>query len=299
MGTLQKLTGAFTAGIMAVVMVPALASAASNTVTVTQDDVTRQAENTPPTNNWVEYYRTPVSEATFRTGPGTPPLGKGSVELVTPTGSDKVWLFNYDHIDTSLSNIDEMRYSTYRSAGTAQQVTALNIQVDVNGDAAGGFTTLVFEPVYNTDQGVVVNDAWQDWDAYKGGDATWWSSNNIPSAPNRDTFVSWDTIVAANPDAVIIGGFGINQGSGNPGLTTAVDALAIGASGDTTVYNFEQTRVSATNKDQCKNGGFRNFQTEYKNQGDCVSAVASEGKAKGNPEKQANPVQAFFRSLGF
>lgn len=38
------------------------------------------------------------------------------------------------------------------------------------------------------------------------------------------------------------------------------------------------------NKDQCKNGGWTEFNNPtFKNQGDCVSFVASGGKAKGNP----------------
>jgi hypothetical protein len=32
-----------------------------------------------------------------------------------------------------------------------------------------------------------------------------------------------------------------------------------------------------TSKDQCKNGGWRNF-PQFKNQGDCVSFVATHGK---------------------
>jgi hypothetical protein len=41
---------------------------------------------------------------------------------------------------------------------------------------------------------------------------------------------------------------------------------------------------SPTSKDQCKNNGWKTFNNPtYKNQGDCVSAVASNGKAKGNP----------------
>ncbi len=41
----------------------------------------------------------------------------------------------------------------------------------------------------------------------------------------------------------------------------------------------------ATSKDQCKNDGWKKFNNPtYKNQGDCVSAVASNGKAKGNPQ---------------
>jgi hypothetical protein len=250
-------------------------SAATTTEVVTETEIARQAENTPPTNNWVLYTRL-AGNGDFRTGPGTPPLGIGSMEFITPTGSDKVFLFNFDHVGTPLNSIDALSFSTYRTAGSLQQVTALNIQVDANGDAPGGFTTLVFEPVYNTGQGAVQNNVWQSWDAYGGGNAIWWSSNPINAAPNRDTFVTWNTIVAANPGAVIVGGFGINQGSGNPALTAASDKLTIGYGGDLLTYDFEPYRIAQT-RDDCKVGGWQSFKradgTSFRNQGDCVSYI--------------------------
>lgn len=253
-----------------------LASAATSTQVVTEADVTRQPENTPPTNHWVIYNRN-AGAAAFRNGPATPPLGTGSLELTTPTGADKITAFNYDHVGTALSAVNAIGYSTYRSAGSAQQDAALNLEVDVNGAAPGGFTTLVFEPVYNTDQGAVTSNVWQNWDAYSGGNAIWWSSNPIPGAPNRDTFVSWNTIVANNPDAVIVGGVGVNQGSGNPGLVTAVDAFTF----DTTTYNFELFKVP-TDKDQCKNDGYKGLKdaqgNSFKNQGQCVSYANGRGQ---------------------
>ncbi|MDF1505000.1 hypothetical protein [Roseisolibacter sp. H3M3-2] len=256
----------------------ALAMNEAGSVVVTEDDIARQAENTPPTNNWVLYTRA-AGNATFRSGPATPPAGVGSLEFVTPTGADKVYLFNYDHVQATLASITGMGYSTYRAAGEAQQVAALNLQVDVNGAAAGGFTTLVFEPVYNTLQGAVVSGQWQSWDAYSGGNAIWWSSNPIPGAPNRDTFVSWNTIKQNNPDAVIVGGVGVNQGSGNNALTTAVDNFTLARSGETVTYNFEPYRVAA-NVESCKNGGWMSLKDSegdsFKNQGDCVSYVASK-----------------------
>ena len=35
-----------------------------------------------------------------------------------------------------------------------------------------------------------------------------------------------------------------------------------------------------TSKDQCKNGGWQNYGTTFKNQGDCVSFIATGGKNK-------------------
>lgn len=289
----KNLIAAVVMGALAVVAVPSSAFAA--TQAVQESDVARQAEDSAPTKDWVIYTRpTAPGTAEFKTGPAAPPLGSGSLELKTTSGSDKVYAYNFSLAGKKLANAMNMAYSTYRTAGSAQQVAALNLQVDINGSETGGFTTLVFEPVYNTDQGAVENDKWQTWDADMDGQAIWWSSNPIPGAPNRDTFVSLESIKAQNPDAVI-GGYGINQGTGNEGLTTAVDKLSI----NKTTYDFEVTLPkSATSKDQCKDGGYKNFETEYKNQGDCVSAVASDGKAKGNPVKQESPFESFLRSIG-
>lgn len=252
-------------------------AAVCNAVIVTEDDITRQPENTPPTDNWVLYTRN-AGNGQFRIGPGTPPAGVGSFETVTPTGADKVTLFNYDHVGTKLDDIDKMSYATYRTTGTADQLPSINIQVDYNGAAAGGFTTLVFEPVYNLTQQPVQDNTWQTWDAYNGGQAIWWSTRAIPGVCAADCFVTWDTIVSNNPDAVILGGFGINQGSGNPALTAASDVLTIGSNGDCITYNFEPFRV-ATTKEDCKNGGYNNVKdangNPFKNQGQCVSYVQS------------------------
>ena len=105
-----------------------------------------------------------------------------------------MYAFNYDHVGTALSAIHEIGYSTYRSAGNDQQVPALNLEVDVNGAAPGGFTTLVFEPVYNTTQGAVVSGQWQTWDAYNGdvvanvaeiADTAWATPTECSSSPCR------------------------------------------------------------------------------------------------------------------
>src|SRR5687768_4231269 len=57
------------------------APAVCDSVVVTESDITRQAEDTPPTDNWVLYTRA-AGNGTFRSGPGTPPSGVGSFETV-------------------------------------------------------------------------------------------------------------------------------------------------------------------------------------------------------------------------
>ncbi|MBV9773418.1 MAG: hypothetical protein JO040_05685, partial [Gemmatimonadetes bacterium] len=179
------------------------AQAPGATTVVTEEDVARQPENTPPTRSWVLYTRN-AGNAAFVPGPGTPPLGVGSFQMQTPTGSDKVFLFNYDHLGTRLADVDGLGYATYRFAGgTTFQVPSINLEIDYNGpNVAGGFATLVFEPVYNTGQGAVQPGTWQSWDAYAGGSAVWWSSKPINGVCAFSCFVPWSTIVANNPDAV-------------------------------------------------------------------------------------------------
>src|SRR4051794_2866057 len=274
----KTLTGVALAAASVLCMGVGTASAASTTQVVKDGDVARQPEGTPPTRNWVIYNRN-GGTAAFLPGPGSPPLGIGSLQLTTPTGADKIQAFNYDHIGTTLSSIDTLGYSTYRTAGDLQQDTALNMEVDFNGPAAGGFTTLVFEPVYNTDQGSVVSGQWQTWDAYNSGNGRWWSTKNIPGVCAFDCFVPWSTIVANNPDATVLGGYGANQGSGNPNLVAAVDALKFGAAGNSVTYDFEPGTVPPSSKDQCKGNGWKDFSNpSFKNQGDCVSYASTGGK---------------------
>ena len=249
-------------------------AASGGTVVVTESDISRQAEDTPPLRNWVLYTRL-AGNGAFVTGPGTPPLGVGSISLTTPTPADKVQLFNFDHIGTKLADVRSMSYSTYRTTGTAEQVTAINVVIDFNGPGTdGGFSTLVFEPVYNPDQGAVVSSQWQNWDAYNGGNAIWWSTRPINGVCARECYVTWKQIVSNNPDAVILGGFGLNQGSGGNALIASADALHLDTPNMSITYDFEPFRV-ATSKEACKDDGWRTLKradgSGFKNQGDCVS----------------------------
>ena len=153
-------------------------------------------------------------------------------------------------------------------------MAGLNLVVDFNGAAEGGFTTLVFEPVYNLDQQGVVNGVWQEWDGIQG---VWWSTRPINELCAFDCFQTWDKILDDNPDAVIVGGVGVNQGSGNAELVNNVDSFTF----DETTYDFELVGDTdgdgvgdgddPITKDDCKDGGWMNFTPAYKNQGQCVS----------------------------
>jgi hypothetical protein len=188
----------------------------------------------------------PGGAAALVAGPASAPLGAGSLQFTTANSSASANLLNYGYIGTPLADFDAMSYSAYRASSSTNPTTqtiALNLEVDVNGPGtAGGFATLVFEPDYQSGGNAAMNtDTWQTWDAFKGGNAIWWATKNIPGAPVAfNTFVSWNTILAANPQATIVGGIGLSVGSGWAGQFTGYgDALAIGVGGDTVTYNFE------------------------------------------------------------
>lgn len=261
------------------------ASAALCTDIIREEDIVRQAEGTPPTSHWVLYTRTPASGAAFVVGPGTAPATSGSLRLSTPSATDKVTLFHYFFVATRLTDLTTLGYSTYRdpsSSAAPAQLPSINLEVDANGSAAGGFTTLVFEPVYNGDQGAVTSGAWQTWDAINGGNAIWWSTQPINGACATSCYVTWNQILMLNPDASIIGGVGVNQGSGNAGLTASVDALTVGATWSCIfTFDFEPPPFVPVTASGCRDGGWQTLRradgTSFRNQGDCVQ-YANRGK---------------------
>ncbi|MBA3261187.1 MAG: HYR domain-containing protein [Thermoleophilaceae bacterium] len=68
------------------------------------------------------------------------------------------------------------------------------------------------------------------------------------------------------------------SGSTFPVGTTIVTCTATDDSGNKTTKSFNVVVRLPTSKQECKNGGWRNFGSVFKNQGDCVSFVATGGK---------------------
>lgn len=249
-----------------------LRTAAVTTKVVTESDV----DPAPVAGtDWYRFERG-TGDGVFITGPANPPLGSGSFRLSTPDTNAKVYLFSYDHVGTPLTDLSAMSYSSYRnpkSTALELQLPALNLEIDFNGDAAGGYAVLVFEPYYTYGGAAIQEGVWQGWDAYRGGEAVWWSSRAINGVCAFSCFVPWSDIVAANPDATVLGGYGVNAGGGNAGLIASTDALSIQTGTDSVTYDFEEFRVPASS-DDCKNGGWRTLTrpdgSAFKNQGQCI-----------------------------
>ena len=257
-------------------------ASASSTVVVTGADVGV---------SWFNNDTRTGGATNFVAGPAAPPNGIGSLQMTTTdtlggSSQAKAQLFNYQYGSfgvpgdgVALADIDGLSYWAYRdsaSTNPAAQTISLNMEVDYVGDGSS-YTTLVFEPIYNGYQGPMLTDTWQMWDAFDGGSAVWWSTGNIPGVCAFNCFVTWDTILANNPNAEIKYAVGFNVGSGWVGdFNGYADGLTFSAAGDATTFDFEPYAVP-DDTDDCKNGGWENLRradgTPFKNQGDCIQYV--------------------------
>jgi hypothetical protein len=235
-------------------------------------------------------------------GPATPPAPTGSREFRIGVNGDSFEQYRNDDLDgLPLSQLTTLTYSTYvEQFGSGDQAPYINLLVDQDGNPAT--TTdqdqLFFEPVYQTgtyggatvpNQGNVVLNTWQTWDADSGG---WWALSDGTFGPPLITLQSY---LAEYPNAIVrdttSGSIRLVAGCGGAAWANFIgnaDNVTING----TTYNFELAQPGPvvnepTSKDACKNGGWQTFTDSegkpFKNQGQCVSYVASDGKSRNNP----------------
>ncbi len=205
----------------------------------------------------------------------TAPRGAGALQLTTDATITSKAQYLHD-ASTPLASVTELSYYTkqvsapFPGADASYQLPSL-----LNGTT--GFTTLVFEPYQNpgnNGNATVVNNVWQKWDVATG---LFWSTRTVTcsngtivGAPGGPATYTLSAIKTACPNAVVAG-FGVNIGSNNPSYNVETDLFDFNG----TTYDFEPNTV-ATTKDQCKDGGYKNFNPPdgpYKNQGQCVSST--------------------------
>lgn len=280
---LKQLSIGLVTGALAMVMIPAAVSAAAMTVKDLNEDGWSVFERDTGTIDITNEFGAPAG------------LGSEAIVIKTPLSNAKAYTAHAAPANLQLDDLTRLDYYAYRSAASAEssvdgQAPALNLFIDIDGNTTAD-TTLVYEPLYQTAGAAgVVPDSWQLWNAGNDG-AKWWSTNPIASAPNRNTFPTLAEIKASNSSAVVLG-YAINQGGGNPGLIGAVDGLAV----NDTVYSFEATSAPTptfpVSKEDCKKNGYQEFTgKQFRNQGECVSYVASKGK------NSSNPVDSFVNGM--
>ncbi len=253
------------------VMVVARPTLADSTVVVTPNAM----------QNWFFYNdETDTIDNTlgsFVVGPGTAPLGSGSVQI-SVSGTQRRNLATYQFSGTPLGDITALKFSTYNpsagNGGSANRSGYLQFNVDFDGTDTWQ-RRLVFVPSQN---GTVIQNTWQEWDAINGGNALWgYSGATWPVTGEPGTALkTWDQIVSDYPGVrVRVTDSFVGVRVGEPylsGYTENIDAFKFGTAAGVTTFDFEPLVGPPSDKDECKNGGWMSFNNpSFKNQGQCVS----------------------------
>jgi hypothetical protein len=270
-------------GIIALaVALSGVALASAQTVVVTPNDTAKSfADVAADPSKWFffndENNTIDDTLGSFVPGPAIAPGGQGSVQI-SVTGTQRRNLATYQFSGTPLADITELKFSTYNpsagNGGAADRSAYLNFNVDFNGSDTWQ-RRLVFVPRNN---GTVVQDAWQEWDAIDGGNALWsysgptWPVTGEPGT----TLKTWSQILADYPGVrVRVTDSWLGLRVGEPyanGYTENIDLFVFGTADGTTTFDFEPLVGPPASKDACKKDGWKTFNNPvFKNQGQCVS----------------------------
>lgn len=243
------------------------------------------------------------TKGVFVTGPATPPLGTGSFEqTIGPDGdeADRIRTSAYDGVD--LADIQQLEYSSYQQSFVSGQATYLVLRIDQDGNGSTD-DRLFFEPVYQNgtysmvagagaipNQGDVVLNTWQTWDADAGG---WWSEDAGTFGPPLDTLAHY---IADHPGAKLAtdapsvrlqagGGAGAwDNFLGN--MDEFIIRVNDGVTDHTTTFDFEPTATESTDNNGGGGGGgggSSNRNNNNNNNGEVLGASTnSEGEVLGN-----------------
>ena len=287
-------------GLSLATFVTAGASPAS-TVVVTQNDLDNTSSSPAVVMNdglgkWFMYNdstdQIDNTLGSFVAGPDTPPNGQGSVAFTLGANpDDRKNIATFRFSGTPLSEITTMSYAAYSHSGVAgaNESPYLNFNVDFDGTGAWQ-KRLVYVPSAN--MATVPQDTWNTYDVLDGGNALWtWSGyanagNQWPDG-NTAEYRTWNDILGSFSGVRLLpvgGWLGVRVGEPGPtGYTGNVDAFPLGTAAGVTTYDFEPVMLPGS-KDACKGDGWKtltnNQASPFKNQGSCVSFVASGGKSQ-------------------
>ena len=184
------------------------------------------------------------SLGSFVAGPASPLHGAGSAQI-SVTGSQRRSLATYQFAGTPLADITALSFRTYNPAsgngGAATRSAYLNFNVDFDGSDTWQ-RRLVFVPRNN---GTVLQDTWQEWDAISGGNAKWGlSGGSWPgTATPGSTLRTWNDILSSYPGVrmrVTDAHLGLRVGEPYAdGYTENIDFFTFGTVAGTTIFDFE------------------------------------------------------------
>lgn len=286
-------TGVLSAFALALVAAPAFAA---TTTIVNPDNM----------NGWVD---ASVSGGTVQYVEGAPDgMGQESLKLSTSAENASKAVYVREE-SMPLKEVTAASYWTKQYMSPINEGSAsyfMTVDLDNNGSWD---TNLVHEPYWQNDESPdadpVKANEWQKWDVANG---IFWSSKdftgttlNLKAGAGGPPFYTLADIKSAFPDAKLVG-IGVNVGSWNPSYVIGVDGVMI----NDRTYNFGRVNSVDTklpvSKDDCKKNSWKSLTmsdgTTFKNQGQCVSYVAT-GQAAQDSEPVNRQQQSYIHLLYF
>ena len=261
--------GRLLAGIVSVgvsMMVAAIASAGDSVVIVGGD--TSAGFNQP---GWL-FNRDASTSTPIQFNTDESSAGLGSL-FVEPIGSDPADKFvgEYFYLD-SVDGFESFSYDFLisGSGGSADAVQFyLNVYTNLPGSPVTGFYDCRFDYVPASGSASNFTTFYVD----PATVATNVRSRNGASCPGS---------ISGLPAGSSIRAFSINLGDTSPsdtGLAGYFDSVVVSSDSTSTLFDFEPLIGPPTDKSECKNGGWAEFNNpSFRNQGDCVSYVVSNGR---------------------
>jgi len=167
----------------------------------------------------------------FRTGPGRPPAGEGSLLMrVGDAANSTVAAVPPGMAGVPLDSVRSLSYDTYLTRASRYPMP-VSFKIVVPSVALGHFTTLVYEPARQFSQ-MVMTHQWQTWRALDG---SWWATG-VTGPCSQARPCSWRQMksLAGGDSHILTAYFELRD----PGTDCALDMVIING----TVYNLEATR---------------------------------------------------------
>jgi len=178
-------------------------------------------------------------------------------------------------------------------AAPSVKLTFLNPVCDDPDSGGDCFGTLVYEPTWNHPGSIgssssVPIDEWIAVTIDDENGVFWWTGGfgepNTAGGPPLRTLAEWNDEFSTDFGDSELFQISIGVGTFNQGQIGYFDDVQIVHDHDGSFdksYDFEPQIGPPLDKDECKKGGWMSFNTPtFRNQGDCVSFVASNGRAR-------------------
>lgn len=255
-------------------------------VTVTADNMQGWAHQAYDDVNYL------TSNQEFVAGPGTPPLGGGSLKmsLSSAENNERVELLRTEQYDgTKVEDLRTLTYSTYSRANagndTPQQPAYLRLSVDT--DANGSTDDTLF--YYPANNGEPAQGKWQTWNAGTGS----WTEADTPG-----TTTTLAEYAVTHPGATIVE----NEDPSDPSQVDGGVAFMVGGSGLGTQMDGEYF-INVINVGTVEPGGSVESVTRFDLEppqpsvsiGDAQVSEGNSGAALSFPVTVANPTAKAVR----